>query len=78
MPPEVQMFDSEKLASALRERRGERTMQDAADDSGIPRSCYNRMEKGYGSPSVENLLRACNWLGRSVDDFRQPARATAA
>ena len=72
------MLDTEKLASALRRKRGETPLGDASQDSGIPKTSLSRMERGVGSPSVENLIRACSWLGVTVEELRTDRPAQAA
>ena len=72
------MFDTDRLAQALKAKRDDMTMREAVKASGIPYSSYNRMERGVGTPSIENLMRACAWLDRSMDDFRSSPQGEAA
>lgn len=65
------MLDTGKLAKALKKKRGERTMREAVKASGIPYTSYNRMERAAGTPSAENLMRACDWLGVTLDELRK-------
>ena len=65
------MLDTDKLGTALREKRGDESMRDAAAATGISLTSYRRMENGWGMPSVDNLMRACEWLDKSVETFRE-------
>ena len=55
----------EKLAEALIRRRGPMTLQQAADQSGIPLSTYFRLEneRNENPPDMTNFVRAMEWIG---------------
>lgn len=62
-------LDTEKLAAAVRAKRGDEGLRSTADKIGnISAATLSRIEQGK-VPDVETFLRLCQWLGRQPSDF---------
>lgn len=62
------IFDSYLFAAALRTRRGERSLRDVAEETGISASTLSRIENGE-TPDMETFLLLSAWTGWPTNAF---------
>lgn len=75
---EGNQLDTEKLALAVRAKRGDEGLRSTAEKIGnISAATLSRIEQGK-VPDVETFLRLCQWLGRQPSDFTSSAVAKSA
>ena len=73
------MFDHEKLSIALRMKRGERSLQKAADEIGdISATTLHRIERGEQRPDLDTYAKLCDWMGVPMSYFRASSHEKAA
>ncbi|NBC16568.1 MAG: helix-turn-helix domain-containing protein [Bacteroidetes bacterium] len=70
------MIDRGKLAGAVRAKRGERTLRDAAEDAGLNFATLSRIEN-ENPCDLDTFARICDWLGVPMDYFRQAMKEAA-
>jgi transcriptional regulator with XRE-family HTH domain len=70
-------IDVAKLATAVRAKRGEMTLDEVAEITGVHKSTLSLIENEKMVVSLEMFTRLCNWLGLSMDYFRLPKRGDA-
>lgn len=72
------MVDFDRLLADIDARREALGMSlaQAAREAGVDPSKLSVLRKG-GGISINNMCRLCDWLGRGVDDYRQPRSAQA-
>jgi DNA-binding XRE family transcriptional regulator len=58
-----------KIADKLRELRGERTQQEAADGIGINRNAYAMYERGERVPRDDVKILIANYYNMTVSDI---------
>lgn len=63
------MFDLKKFADAVRAHRGERTLKEAAEETGLSQTAIMRIETGTVTPTAPTLATLCAWMGVSMDSF---------
>lgn len=73
-----QAINLEKLAVAVRTRRGSRSLDQAAEESGLDKSFLYRVEKESAVPELDNYFALCDWLDVPVDLFRRRQHTDAA
>ena len=62
-------LNSEKLASAIKSKRGKRGLREAAEEIGnISAATLSRIEQGK-LPDIETFIRICKWLKVPTDAF---------
>ena len=66
-----------KLGVTLVERRGERTLKEAANEAGIEESTFSRAERGVGRPTYETAVKLAAWLGWTTDQVMEAATMPA-
>jgi transcriptional regulator with XRE-family HTH domain len=67
----------EALGRRVRERRGQLSIRQAAEDAGVSFSTLSRVEAG-AQPDLATFLRLCAWLGEPPERFFRPnAQRTA-
>lgn len=62
-------IDGEKLSAALYEKRGLRSLEDAAAEAGVSGNALWRFERQANIPSLRVYAALCAWLGVSTDSF---------
>lgn len=85
--PEIELrvslrFLSFRFGHAIRMKRGELNLRDAAAQCEVSASTLSRLENGE-QPDLPTLLRVCGWLGTGVDAYLMdvgvgPVRPTCA
>jgi len=68
-------LDRGKLALAVRLKRGERRLEDASAESGLPLSTLSRIENEKHRPDIDTYAKVCDWLGLPMDYFRMEKEA---
>jgi transcriptional regulator with XRE-family HTH domain len=68
---ESQALNMDQLSTAVRMRRGSRSLDDAAEESGLDRSLLYRVEREKAVPTLKNYFALCDWLDMPADYFRQ-------
>ena len=63
------MQDKKAIGHKLRELRGEKTMQQVADDIGISKSAINMYENGERIPRDEIKVKFARYYGLSVESI---------
>lgn len=63
------MINFEKLAVAVRAKRGNRSIREAAEEAGIPFPTLGRVEQGKPC-DLGTFVAVCNWIGVPMDYFR--------
>ena len=61
-------LDTQKLASAIKSKRGSSGLRITAGDIGTSASTLSRVEQG-NLPDIETYIRICKWLEVSTDYF---------
>lgn len=61
-------FDAKRLAKAVREKRGNRSLRDIAPEVRVSYSTLSRVESG-NYPDVVSLLLIFDWLGANPADY---------
>jgi len=64
------MINLDRLAGAIRARRGSNSLKTVEEESGIPASTINRVEKADSTPDLSTFTRLCDWLDMPMDYFR--------
>jgi len=62
MPAMVGSVDLAKLAFALQVKRGRKTLQKVAEESGVNTTTLWRIQREHNLPSLEAFVRFCDWL----------------
>jgi transcriptional regulator with XRE-family HTH domain len=78
------LFDLDRLAKELADKLKTEaiSVRSAADDIGVSAATLSRLLRGTDAPNIpdtESLVRAVNWLGRTLSDFeagQRPAIST--
>lgn len=70
------MINTDKLSAAIRTRRGNMSLREAAKESGINRGTLSEVERG-AKPGLDTFLRLCQWVGVETDYFVDPERQPA-
>jgi len=65
----VMKLNKQRLAGAVRAKRGSKTMAQIAEPLDSSASTMSRIENGKGTNNVELLLKLCNWLEISLEFF---------
>lgn len=61
-------FLSFRFGHAIRMKRGDANLRDAAAQCEVSASTLSRLENGE-QPDLPTLLRVCGWLGSGIDAF---------
>jgi transcriptional regulator with XRE-family HTH domain len=62
-------LDTDKLAHAIRSKRGNQALRTAAQEiEGVSFTTLSRLEQGH-VPDVDTYVNICKWLGASTDSF---------
>ena len=61
-------LDTQKLASAIKSKRGSSGLRITAEEIGTSASTLSRVEQG-NLPDIETYIRICKWLEVSTDYF---------
>lgn len=62
-------MNRQRFGAALRARRGDLTIRDAAEQVGTNIKSYHAAERGHTEPSVVTMGKLCAWLDRDIWDF---------
>jgi len=65
------MINLDRLAGAIRSRRGSKPLTEVETESGVPASTLNRIEKAQSTPDLSTFSRLCDWLDMPMDYFRE-------
>lgn len=65
------MLDQDRLANSVRTRRGSKSLQEAAEESGVPTSTLSRIENSDLRPSLQTFAKLCDWMDMPMDYFRE-------
>lgn len=68
---------SSALAAAIQAKRADLRQQDAADELGVSGGTLSRLERGTHQPSADTALKLARWLGWSVEQVLEAAKAPA-
>lgn len=60
------MINLDRLAGAIRARRGSKPLTEVESESGVPASTLNRIEKAQSTPDLSTF-----WLDMPMDHFRE-------
>lgn len=66
-PPPI---DLSRFAGAIRGKRGDRTLDDIAVETGLHKSTLSQIENERMVPGLEVFARLCRWLEVPMDDFK--------
>jgi len=64
------MLNLDRLANSVRTRRGSNSLQEAAEESGVPTSTLSRIENRQMTPSLNTFAALCDWMDMPMDYFR--------
>lgn len=65
------MINLNRLATAVRTRRGSKSLKQAAEESGVSTSILNRIENEEANPGLETFAKLCDWMDMPMDYFRE-------
>lgn len=68
MPEDIDLLDISQLGPMLKDRRGDLSIRQAANDAGVSFSTFARVESG-AQPDLATFSRLCSWLGVSAGRF---------
>ena len=57
-----------RLGAMMREQRGPRSIQVAADEAGVPRATWHRLEGG-AKPDIETFHKVAVWLHCRISEW---------
>lgn len=73
------MVNLDRLAGAVRTRRGNMSLSEAAQEvNGVSRNTLNQIENCKRSPSLSTFAALCDWIDMPMDYFRDEGDAEAA
>lgn len=65
------MIDLKRLSTAVRTKRGNRSMRDVADEVGLAIGTLSNLEReAIADPDLSTMLKICDWTGLPVEYFR--------
>ena len=64
------MLNLDRLANSVRTRRGSSSLEEAAEESGVPTSTLSRIENRDMNPSLNTFAMLCDWMDMPMDYFR--------
>ena len=65
----MKTFDLKQFAEAIRQARGNKSLDESAKEIGIKITTLHRYEKQTQEPKIQNVVAICEWLGKKVDYF---------
>lgn len=63
------IIDGATIGKRLRDLRGEKTITEVSEDTGIGRSALNMYELGYRIPRDEAKIKLAEYYGKRVEDI---------
>lgn len=65
------MIDLKRLSTAVRTKRGNRTLRKVADEVGLSIGTLSSLEReAIADPDLSTMLKVCDWTGLPVEYFR--------
>ena len=68
------MFKSDHFSEQVKSFRGQKSLREAAVETGISASTLSRIERGF-VPDVNTFLALVVWMARDVDEFTDMNKA---
>lgn len=70
------MFKSDYFSEQVKSFRGQKSLREAAVETGVSASTLSRIERGF-VPDVNTFLALMTWMVRDVDAFTDTDKADA-
>lgn len=67
--PRPVRIDREKLAMAIRLKRGSRSYRDVEPEAKVYFRSLQQFETGAALPRVDTFAQICDWLGMRMEEF---------